>query len=252
VTEISEKVVLEAQGGFTSSGSYSSSYMSSSSYVKYPSRQVESCANAYMLMYRKVTAVDKEVQHVQFPSDELVPEYIREEVKKISEEAEKKHKANEIRMNKLNVSVHWKLKKYDIATTKSSSYRDFLQQVWSKLPILEDEKELFEHMEDKEKVPVDNIRLRVYNTYHNAAGLPYDVEKSGDKTLAAMKITLNRELFIEVKSQEEEWEAYEVDGITILMTEFDAAAKEFKTVHKAIRLPKKATVGAWCGVTAVM
>ena len=242
VTEVSEKTVLEAQGGFTATTStYNSSY--SSSYVRYPAvypvKPVESCANAYMLMYRKVTA---ESMNVQFPGDELVPDYIKDEVKRITDEAEKKRLESVERMNKINISVLWKKKKYDIATTKTTRYKDFLQLVWSKIPIYSDENELFNYMEDKDFVPLENVRLRVYNTYHKVAGLPFLVEESGDKTLDSLKISLHRELFIEVKGREEAWEAYEVDAVNILMTEYDAASDTFKD-HNVIRLPKTSTLG---------
>jgi ubiquitin carboxyl-terminal hydrolase 47 len=241
VTEVSEKTVLEAQGGFTASSSY---LPAPSTYVRYPAPvsrpPVESCANAYMLMYRKVTA---ENMVVEFPSDDLVPAYIRDEVKRISEEAERRKKETRERMNKITVAVHWKKKKYDIATKKTTRYKEFLQQVWSELPILADEPDLFDYLQDKESVPLEGIRLRVFNTHLKMPGLPYDVEASGDKTLDFLKIALNRELFIEVKGREDVWESYVSDGITVLMCEFDSATSEFKADHKAIRLPKTATLG---------
>lgn len=241
VTEVSEKTVLEAQGGFTTTNAYSSA--SHSSYGRYtsayPARQVESCANAYMLMYRKVTPA---VMNIDFPGDDLVPDYIRAEVKRITDEAEKKRLENAERLNRITVSVMWRKKKYDIASTKTTLYKDFLQQVWAQLPINEDEEELFQDLNDKTVVPLDRVRLRVFNTYHKVAGLPFSVQESGEKTLDLLKISFNRELFIEVKGQEDEWEYYEVDGVNILMTEFDSVSRSFKD-HVVMRMPRRSTLG---------
>lgn len=240
VTEVSEKTVLEAQGGFTATSSYSGG-----SYVRYPAvypaRQVESSANAYMLMYRKVTPAS---MVVDFPGDDLVPGYIRDEVKRITDEAEQMRLANIERMNKITISVLWNTKKYDIATTKTTKYNDFLQQVWLQLPIYDDEKKLFAHILDKDRgtVPLGQLRLRVYNIYHKVPGMPFDVETCGDMTLENMKISLNRELFIEVKDRDVDWGYYEIDGLNIFMTEFDSASNSFKE-YVVTRVPRGATVG---------
>lgn len=244
VTEVTEKTVLEAQGGFTTASTYTPP---SSTYMRYPApvtRQIESCANAYMLMYRKVTAAGAAAMVVEFPDDALVPEYIREELQRATDEAAKRKKETQERMNKISVAVHWRKKKYDIATKKNATYNDFLQQVWSELPIYDDEKEMFEYISDKEAVPLEGIRLRVFNTYHKVPGLPFDVQKSGEKTLDFLRISFHRELFIEAKGREDTWESYETDGITILMCEFDTTTNAFKVEHEILRLPKKATLGA--------
>jgi hypothetical protein len=243
VTEVTEKTVLEAQGGFRAAVTSAHSSYSSSSYIRYPAvypaRQVESCANAYMLMYRKVTAA---AMAVEFPGDELVPAYIREEVQRVTEEAERKKQEVKERMNKMIISVFWKKKKYEIATTRTTLYKDFLQQAWTQLPILQDEPALFAHLTDTASAPLENMRLRAFNTYYKMAGQPFDAEQSGHKTLDVLRVSLNKEMFIEVKATEDEWEAYESDGLSLLMTEFDAATNSFKD-HVVLRVPKKATVG---------
>ena len=83
----------------------------------------------------------------------------------------------------------------------------------------------------------------MFNTYHKVAGLPFDVDKCGEKTLDFLKISFHRELFIEVKCREDAWESYERDGITILMSEFNSTTCAFKDEHEVLRLPKKATLG---------
>ena len=241
VSEVSEKTVLEAQGGFMSSSVYGPV---SSAYGCYPpasTSQVENCANAYMLMYRKVLPSNTKIE---FPGDDLVPGYIRDEVERITAEAVKREREIQERLNKVTITVHWNSKKYDIATKKNTLYKDFLQQVWTELPIFEDKRELFDYIDDKSDIALhEAVRLRVYNSYHKVAGQPYNMGKSGDKTLDLLRICLNRELTVEVKERQEEWEVYEIDGITIILVEFDNASQVFKTDHKVVRVSKSSTVG---------
>lgn len=72
VSPIDESVVQEAWGA---SSSYSSNH-----YGKVTVTTTMNCANAYMLMYRKVS-FSHGISPVSFPDDSMVPEYVREEVK---------------------------------------------------------------------------------------------------------------------------------------------------------------------------
>ena len=260
VDEISEKEVREAWGGGTQTR------------VNYYGTKttIESCANAYMLMYRKVTPIDAPSplsppsgalsmlpgeaagkpagsNGSLFPSDDMVPEYIRKEVTELLEAAEQKRKEEEERFNKLCLKIHWKGKVYPITTMRQKTYKQLLQQVWEELNVVSgvegaDDNEDFSDLEDPSIVPLDRVRLRVYNAYHKFAQEPFNVETKGDLSLEAIRISSYRELVVEVKGVEDVWEVYESDGFNLQLNQYDPETEDFKA-PVSMRLPRTATLG---------
>jgi hypothetical protein len=294
VDEITEKQVREACGGGMQT--HTSYYGTKTT--------VQSCANAYMLMYRKVLPRDADASPFSpaegseamtgdsippttnlFPSDDMVPQYIRDEVTAAVEAAAARRKEEEERMNKLALKIHWKGKVYVVNTMRGRTYKDLLQQIWEELEIAkggpaaattaassekgddeskegtdearplpppglipepvaieEDGAGDFSDLEDPSQVPISRMRLRVFNAYHKFAQEPFPPDTKGHLSLEAVRITTYRELVVELKTEESEWETYEADGFNIQMNQYDPEKDDFKPAV-SMRLPRTATLG---------
>jgi hypothetical protein len=251
VDEITVEKVLQASGGMVNQSSYYG--------VK---SQMLSSANAYMLMYRKVSVMSSAQTgdtptppRSYFPSDEMVPEYIRDELAKLTELAEKRRKEDEARFNRLPLQIFWRGKAHHVVTDRYASYKSLLQQIWTELDlfnstefqeILSKDQELDKQQQQSEAeprvmdpllVPTDQVRLRIFSSYNKVKQEPIVVETRGNMSLEAIRITTYRELFLELRSRHEEWEVYEPDGINLQLLEYDPQANDFKA-PVAIRLPR--------------
>lgn len=284
VDEISEKQVREACGG--SMQTHTNYYGTKTT--------VQSCANAYMLMYRKVLPCETPSPFSPaegseamlgdttsaspvnlFPSDDMVPQYIRDEVAAMVEAAAARRKEEEERLNKLALKIHWKGKVYVVNTMRGRTYNQLLQQIWDELEIAKggstaspsndescvdsanttavddvsdplsgfaNKAEDFSDLDDPSLVPLNRIRLRVFNAYHKFAQEPFPPETKGHLSLEAIRITTYRELAVELKEAESEWEKYEADGFNIQMNQYDPEKDDFKPAV-SLRLPRTATLG---------
>jgi ubiquitin C-terminal hydrolase len=258
VDEISVAKVLQASGGIVQQTSYYG--------VK---SQVLSSANAYMLMYRKISLSQTTTN---FPPNEMVPEYIKDEIQKLSELAEKRRKEDEDRFNRLPLQIYWQNKSHSVTTHRHASYNSLLQQIWTELDLFNSpeyqsilarnrEVELSKEMEscaltdaqdgdpvpavpvpvDPLVVPLDEIRLRIFYSYNKLKQDPFPVESRGHMSLEAIRITTYRDLLVELRSRYEEWEVYEPDGFNMQLLEYDSVSDDFKS-PVTIRLPRSSTL----------
>jgi hypothetical protein len=262
VDEITVAKVLQASGGMVQHTSYYG--------VK---SEMLSSANAYMLMYRKLS-ISHPTSH--FPPNEMVPEYIKDEIQKLAELAEKKRKEDEERFNRLSLQIYWQSKSHLVTSHRHASYKSLLQQIWTELDIFNSpeyqailaknrEIEVLKEMDslalaDSESVegapsneanlslpvdplvvPLDEIRLRIFYAYNKVKQDPFPVETRGNMSLEAIRMTTYRDLIVELRSKYEEWEGYEPDGFNLLLFEYDSVKDDFKS-PVTIRLPRNSTL----------
>lgn len=247
VSELERKKVKEAWGGNISVPvTYSTSYYGTTATSQ--STKFQSSANAYMLMYRRIKAgID---DNVSLPSDDEVPEYIRDELKKLEEEETAKKKQDEERFNKLVVKIIWDEKEYTITTNRKKTYVEFLTQLWDELnvinsPSLEDWKEshppgMLAGDDNKRKeesvvsafvrpsyIPFDRIRLRHYNSHLKVSQDIHDVETKGEYTLQMLQILDYRALSLQCRSLNEMWDVYIQNGVNLVAMIYDPVTDAF-------------------------
>jgi len=239
VSEISEKRVLEACGG--SVQSYTNYYGTKTSTM--------SNANAYMLMYRKVippefSGVDGAEDHPapHFPSDDMVPDYIKKDVARIQEEEERRRKEEEERYNRLVLKIHFQREAHTIITNRTCTYKDLLQKIWTELDVPNRAASVLSDLQNTECVPLDRVRLRIFNVYHKLAQEPLSTDSKASWTLDALRFFTYKDLVLELRASDEEWEPYEIDGFNLHLVEYDPEIEDFKDAV-AVRLHRNATVG---------
>lgn len=246
VDEITVDKVLQASGGMVQHTSYLG--------VK---SQVLSSANAYMLMYRKVSLSEPKAH---FPPDSMVPEYIKEEINKLAELAEKRRKEDEERFNRLPLQIYWNNKSHSVISNRYASYKSLLQQIWTELNLYKspEYQEILKRNQDIENsrhnqtgesfpevdpliVPFDEIRLRIFSSYNKLKQDPFPVETRGNLSLEAIRVTTYRELAVELKSKYDEWEVYEADGFNLQMYVYDPEKNDFQP-PVSIRVPRNSAL----------
>ena len=197
VSEVSADDVKEAWGGNIA--------------YKYYNTSVNrlSVANAYMLLYRKVDG-----SPVSFPSDDMVPDYIVEDIAAIAKAEEEKKRLETERLNRINLKVFYNGTEAVIATSKTSTYESVLRQIWSHFKLSDDE--AFKNVEYVD-IPFHCVRVRLYNQYQMIPLEPYDTMKCLEMTLEQMKFAYYGDHLVECKAPHAEWALYDPFGISIVL-----------------------------------
>eukprot|EP01034_Spumella_vulgaris_P025384 gene25385-31841_t len=276
VSPIDEQTVQQAWGETVNVSNYASSYsgmnplynrvVASSSTAKTTRL---SSANAYMLMYRQVTAATLGL--VSYPSADSVPQYIQELVQAEETRRAERLREEEERRNKLTLKVWWEDKEYSVATSRVALYKDFLRDVWTQLnlgPHLMEQDSIHKGnnvdcesggesggrskvaeaptdiLADTAQQPLYNrFRLRLYNQHSKSKAEALDVEESGDKTLHELNLTEYKALAVETRTSSlEEYEVFYKDGLSLLVDVFQPQEGNFGA-SRSVRLPRGCVVG---------
>ena len=140
VTSIDEAVVREAWGS-----------NKLASMPGFYGARGQSCANAYMLMYRKVSKslsdnspspslsltgnAEDLLSELPTVTDEMVPLYIRQLVEEEKKKEEERRRAAEEERKKLKVKVFFNGSDHIVHTTRTTTYKEFLAQLWEKFEL---------------------------------------------------------------------------------------------------------------------
>lgn len=241
VSEISDDELKTAFGG--SGGS--SSYGGRMSY--------STCA--YMLMYRLVST-EKNVNEISKAS---IPEYLQQKFQADEERARLAEQERLEMAKKVMVRFFMKGSKpknveKTIHLYKTSTIREALAagcEAFAK------EKDVV--------IPasLDNVRLRGYNDYNALLSDTFDGKE--DATLTSLGVYTGQQLFIEVKSASEQWEAYDPFKLQLFVRRFvdtgddeDEGKSAERTVNdqsgdllaRCIQVDDNATLGTLCAVIA--
>eukprot|EP00981_Chlorochromonas_danica_P009769 scaffold2815_cov180-Ochromonas_danica.AAC.4 len=261
VTPIDESTVRTTFGGYSnsslgySSPSYVSSYMRTSS------------SSAYMLLYRKVIiGGEKEVNAI---SEEIVPTYVRDLVREEEEAVLVKQREEEERRNRLNIKLtlpggeerYLPAKRNDtLRSLMEDIYENFSHKMFANISqsneendtaattaaaaaavVVEDTKEIQPETQQGEDgeggIPFHLFRLRDYNSYSKIAQSIYDYDSKGTRTLGDLGFADYRSYLVEVRSPNQCWEVYYLDGFSILVDIYDHSLGTMKPTV-TIRLPK--------------
>ncbi|KAF1328890.1 Ubiquitin carboxyl-terminal hydrolase 47-like isoform x1, partial [Globisporangium splendens] len=193
VSEISDDELKTAWGGTGGNG-----YGSRMSY--------STCA--YMLMYRLVS--EKNINSIP---KESIPEYLTQKMK-ADEDRLKQLEQERLEMTK-KVLIRFFMKgskpknlEKSIHVYKTSTVREALAIAC----------EAFAKEKDIVIPSPENVRLRGYNDYNCLLSDTYDGKE--DATLTSLGIYAAQQLFIEVKSDDEEWEPYDPFKLQLFMRRF--------------------------------
>lgn len=238
VTEISESQVREAWGGRIKKYNVNNTSNSVSTGAIYTcDTHTMSTANAYMLMYHKVCPDSNKT--VKFPSDDLVPQYIKDDVRQLEEEAAKRILAEQERDNRLELRVIFNDLEFVIQTSKKKTLSELMVQVWSECNVaafLKVDSDMIQHN------LYSFIRLRNYHSYYKTPLEVYDIDIHFNDKLLDMRFFDSKILYLDYRfSVDTEWEKYDNDGSTVLLVEYDASIDDFKPT-RYVRMNKGATV----------
>ncbi|KAG7401031.1 Ubiquitin carboxyl-terminal hydrolase 47 [Phytophthora boehmeriae] len=228
VSEISDTELKTAFGGATGSG-YSMRY--------------STCA--YMLMYRLVSP-DKNVNVIQ---PESIPQYLKD---KIHDDEEKIRRLEQERIEmakKVQVKFFMKGNKPKslekaIHVYKTATIREALETACK------------EFAKEKDVVVplIENVRLRGYNDYNCLLSDTYDGKE--DMTLTSLGIYAGQQMFLEVKSDEEEWEEHDPTKLQLFIRRFvdskSAEASDNRTslMAKCLQVDDDANLESLCALVA--
>ena len=149
----------------------------------------QSSNTAYMLMYRKVR---KGQTTVKFP-DDLVPEYISQEIEKETQDLIVKERAAEEKLLSLNLKVYHEGQPKDISVKKTDTLEDLIQRAYQDFGI-----------EGKE---VQDCRLRLYDAIMKVR---LDVYNQYDKQLIELSKFYSRStLDLEFKDEQGNFEEFD-------------------------------------------
>ena len=186
VREIEEKEITKVFGGETSTSSWGITYS----------------ANAYLLMYRKITP-----ENLVGVSDLDIPSYVRAELDDQLEVDKKEAKDREEK----NLTIHFKVyynKKEEIFTTKKNRLlKDFKLEVMKQLVI--------------EATP-ENVRLRSWASHYEIMQDVYDEEK----LISAIQTWDYKMLAVEIKAEGEEWKPYDPHCMFLKVYNWDDIKEE--------------------------
>ena len=261
--------------------SYSSampSYYGSNLYNRASTNNL-STANAYMLMYRKVAplqgrpssadssdATSSGIAESSVVTDAMVPQYIRELVETEARQEEERRRALEELRNRLSIKVYFNGTEHVIKCTRSNTFDEFLTLAWQQLDVKTHLGEILTRHLQKQAdgeaktccadVPSDQIsaslqsldspcfdlfRLRNYNSFTHLKTEAYDHDTSGALSLDALNFRDHRTFLLETRSGEQSWEVYYVDGISMLILEYDPDTHAFKEPRN-LRVQRTATL----------
>ena len=215
---------------------------------------IQSSANAYMLMYRRIEKTDPtalgDATMAAMPSDDVVPDYVREEMKRLEGQEITRKKLEEERLNKLIVKVMWEGREHMVTTSRKKTYKEFLIQLWTDLSVFSSPKMIDctfspidvviagsacdplmtqdgQLAQEHDNIPFDRIRLRQYNTYLKVSQDIHDVATKGEHTLLSLNILDYRSVCLECRAPHEEWDEYVQNGVNILVVVYDPTADIF-------------------------
>ena len=175
VKEIEEKEITKVFGGDTSANSWGSSYS----------------ANAYLLMYRKISP-----ENIIRVDDSLIPSYIADEINLQVEEEKKEASAREEK----NLSIHFKVtynkKEVTLLTRKDKTLKEFKLEAMDSFQIT---------------VNPENARLRSYSTVYEVFQETYDEEKK----ISTLQCWDYKVFGLEIKASEETWKPYDPNLINV-------------------------------------
>ncbi|KAG2949980.1 hypothetical protein PC119_g4580 [Phytophthora cactorum] len=227
VSEISDTELQNAFGGASGSG-YSMRY--------------STCA--YMLLYRLVNA-DKNV-NVILP--ESIPQYLKD---RIRADEEKIHRLEQERIEmakKVLVKFFMKGSK-----PKNLEKAIHVYKTATISEVLEIACKEFAKEKDVVVPSIENVRLRGYNDYNCLLSDTYNDKE--DMTLSALGIYTGQQMFLEVKSDDEEWEDHDPTKLQLFVRRFvDDANKSSKTLDvfmaRCVQVDEDANVESLCALIA--
>ena len=242
VSPISVEQVTRAWGGPIAAGTYS-----------YGSSYGMSSANAYMLMYRKLSLerLQSTDRPALFPATESLPVHMLEDMRRAEEQRQAKQREQEELRNQIVLRVYWQDKDHHIPTNRFTTYHDFLVTLWSKFelhtykdfaPVANGSSALDPPSgadDSKLTIPVERMRLRVYYSFNKTSAEAFDYAASKSRTLDALNITPYKTLLLETVPEGEDFEVYYNDGISVTIDELDTASGLFRP--KQFRLEARST-----------
>ena len=263
VSSISEDEVREAWGGTYKTPASNSYYYGAKSYAS----SYQSSANAYMLMYRKVQ------RELPVITEESIPSYILDMVKEEEARLLQKQREEEELRNKLTVRVLWQGKEYGIHTSRKATYHDLLTEIWYNLNLstvltTENKGSVDQPLplsvnDNEEKVtcnseattastspstspplqPVlyDRFRLRNFNSYTKISSDAFTYGENSHEKLDDLLFSDYKVYQLETREENEEWEVFYKDGLSLLIDTFDDVTESFNE-SITVRLPSHASV----------
>ncbi|POM60501.1 hypothetical protein PHPALM_30633 [Phytophthora palmivora] len=226
VSEISDSELKTAFGGTSGSG-YSARY--------------STCA--YMLLYRLVNA-DKNV-NVILP--ESIPQYLKDRIR-ADEEKIRRLEQERIEMAK-KVQVKFFMKGFKpknlekvIYVYRTATIREALETACKE----------FAKETDVVVPSIENVRLRGYNDYNCLLSDTYNDKE--DMSLSSLGIYAGQQMFLEVKTDDEEWEEHDPTKLQLFIRRFvnpeDEDGSRSKTQHMArcVQVDEDANVESLCSL----
>ncbi|KAK1947352.1 Ubiquitin carboxyl-terminal hydrolase 47 [Phytophthora citrophthora] len=226
VSEISDTELKTAFGGASGSG-YSMRY--------------STCA--YMLLYRLVNA-DKNV-NVILP--ESIPQYLKDRIHADEEkirrlEQERIEMAKKVQLKFFMKGSKPKNIEKTIHVYKTATIREALETAYKE----------FAKEKDIMIPSIENVRLRGYNDYNCLLSDTYNDKE--DMTLSSLGLYAGQQMFLEVKSADEEWEEHDPTKLQLFIRRFvdpDAVnTSQNSFVARCVQVDDDANVALLCAVIA--
>lgn len=181
VKEIEEKEITKVFGGEASANSWGSVYS----------------ANAYLLMYRKITH-----ENLIRVDDSEIPYYIRDEILSQVEEEKKEATVREEKFQTIHFKVVYQKVEVVLITRRDHTLKEFKAEVMSNFNIT-----------DKP----EDVRLRGYSTIYEVFQDTYDE----DKKISQIQCWDYKVFGVETKAPDEEWKPYDPNLIAIRVCLWD-------------------------------
>ncbi|KAL3674637.1 hypothetical protein V7S43_000579 [Phytophthora oleae] len=229
VSEISDTELKTAFGGASGSG-YS----------------MRSSTCAYMLLYRLVNA-DKNI-NVILP--ESIPQYMKDRIHADEEkirrlEQERIEMAKKVQMKFFMKGPKPKNIEKAIHVYKTATMREVLETAYK------------EFAKEKDVIipSIESVRLRGYNDYNCLLSDTYNDKE--DMTLSSVGVYAGHQMFLEVKSADEEWEEHDPTKLQLFIRRFvDPEADNTRStsqnsfVARCVQVDEDANVASLCAVIA--
>ncbi|KRX10676.1 hypothetical protein PPERSA_08671 [Pseudocohnilembus persalinus] len=152
--------------------------------------------NAYMLFYRQIEE-DKEKEIRVFEDD--IPDYIKQILAKDKEKLKQQVEMEKQKSQLITVRVYYKLDVKLITLSKKQKYNDLLQQALQIFKL--------------EEINQQNARIRAYKPQQDLMQEVYTGKE--EKTLEDLKIGHFKNICIEIKNDEEQFEDYDENQISL-------------------------------------
>ena len=189
--------------------------------------------SAYMLAYRSNKAgTDVSNEKIRATlSNVSCPHYMRaviEQEMKFEDEILKK-KALEAKKKKIKHKVFYKLEAATIEIEAYKSFAEFEEKCFEVFKIAKEERH--------------NCRLRLYNKFKDEMLNTYEGKKN--ESMDKLKLNANKNFIIEVKEEEQKFEKYKAEALSLKLVFWTPQANEIEFVpeYKKLEINKTATVG---------